>query len=381
MSRLIYADNAATTQMDSVAFEAMKPFLTGEYGNASQPYSFSRRPKKALQDARETIAACIGAAPEEIFFTSGGTESDNWALRLGAQKNRRKGRHIITTAFEHSAILQTCHEMEAEGWEVTYLMPNRQGQISLDDLKAALRPDTVLVSMMLVNNELGCVLPVKEAAALVKAYDKQILFHTDAVQGFLKVPFTPAGLGVDLLSLSGHKIHAPKGIGALYIRQGLPLKPFILGGGQENGLRSGTEPTGQIAAFAVACQTGKAKMAQSLAHMNQLKAYTLERLHAEVPQVEEIISGDAPHILALTLPGYKSEVLVRVMGDKGVCISAGSACHRGKASHVYEVMGLTKPQRDGAFRVSFSDWSTKEDEDCFVQARKQTQEMLFPTMS
>ena len=197
----------------------------------------------------------------------------------------------------------------------------------------------------------------------------------------MKVPFTPAGLGVDLLSLSGHKIHAPKGIGALYIRQGLPLKPFILGGGQENGLRSGTEPTGQIAAFAVACQTGKAKMAQSLAHMNELKSYTLERLHAEVPQVEEIISGDAPHILALTLPGYKSEVLVRVMGDKGVCISAGSACHRGKASHVYEVMGLTKAQRDGAFRVSFSDWSTKEEVDCFVQALKETQEMLFPTMS
>ena len=378
---IAYLDNAATTPVSPEAAQAACNAMTTDFGNPSTQYPLGKAAKKALDGHRKAVADALGCKPAEVVFTSCGTESDNWALRLGAQKNRRKGRHIITTAFEHSAILQTCHEMEAEGWEVTYLMPNRQGQISLDDLKAALRPDTVLVSMMLVNNELGCVLPVKEAAALVKAYDKQILFHTDAVQGFLKVPFTPIGLGVDLLSLSGHKIHAPKGIGALYIRQGLPLKPFILGGGQENGLRSGTEPTGQIAAFAVACQTGKAKMAQSLAHMNQLKAYTLERLHAEVPQVEEIISGDAPHILALTLPGYKSEVLVRVMGDKGVCISAGSACHRGKASHVYEVMGLTKAQRDGAFRVSFSDWSTKADVDCFVQALKETQEMLFPTMS
>ena len=238
---IAYLDNAATTPVSPEAAQAACNAMTTDFGNPSTQYPLGKAAKKALDGHRKAVADALGCKPAEVVFTSCGTESDNWALRLGAQKNRRKGRHIITTAFEHSAILQTCHEMEAEGWEVTYLMPNRQGQISLDDLKAALRPDTVLVSMMLVNNELGCVLPVKEAAALVKAYDKQILFHTDAVQGFLKVPFTPAGLGVDLLSLSGHKIHAPKGIGALYIRQGLPLKPFILGGGQENGLRSGTD--------------------------------------------------------------------------------------------------------------------------------------------
>lgn len=378
---IAYLDNAATTPVSPEAAQAAYDAMTTQFGNPSAQYFLGKEAKKALDSHRKAVAAALGCKPAEVVFTSCGTESDNWALRLGAQKNRHKGRHLITTAFEHSAILQTCHEMEAEGWDVTYLMPDRQGQISLDALAAALRPDTVMVSMMLVNNELGCVLPVKEAAALVKAYDRQILFHTDAVQGFLKVPFTPAGLGVDLLSLSGHKIHAPKGIGALYIRQGFNLKPFILGGGQENGLRSGTEPTSQIAAFATACQTGKARMTQSIAHMNELKTYTLERLRQEVPQAQPILIGDAPHILALTLPGYKSEVLVRVMGDKGVCISAGSACHRGKASHVYEVMGLTKPQRDGAFRVSFSDQNTREDVDHFIQALKETREMLFPTMS
>ena len=182
---IAYLDNAATTPVSPEAAQAACNAMTTDFGNPSTQYPLGKAAKKALDGHRKAVADALGCKPAEVVFTSCGTESDNWALRLGAQKNRRKGRHIITTAFEHSAILQTCHEMEAEGWEVTYLMPNRQGQISLDDLKAALRPDTVLVSMMLVNNELGCVLPVKEAAALVKAYDKQILFHTDAVQGFL----------------------------------------------------------------------------------------------------------------------------------------------------------------------------------------------------
>ena len=376
----VYADNAATTRLSETALAAMLPCLQEQYGNPSSLHAAGQAAGGVLVRARETMARLLGCRPRELVFTSGGSESDNQALlsaaALGAAQGRR---HIVSTAFEHHAVLHTLNRLRARGFDVTLLPVHEDGVVTAADIAAALRPDTCLVSVMYANNEIGTIQPVDEIGALCRA--RGVLFHTDAVQGFLKVPFTPAGLGVDLLSLSGHKIHAPKGIGALYIRQGLPLKPFILGGGQENGLRSGTEPTGQIAAFAVACQTGKAKMAQSLVHMNELKTYTLERLHAEVPKVEEIISGDAPHILALTLPGYKSEVLVRVMGDKGVCISAGSACHRGKASHVYEVMGLTKAQRDGAFRVSFSDWSTKEEVDCFVQALKETQEMLFPTMS
>lgn len=376
-----YLDNAATTPVCREAAEAALRVMTEGFGNPSAQYSLGQQARKQLEGDRKTVAAALGCQPREVVFTSCGTESDNWALRLGAERNRHKGRHIITTAIEHGAILQTCRQLEAEGWEVTYLPPNREGTVSLSDLEAALRPETALVSMMLVNNEVGTVLPVREAAALVKRYDRRILFHTDAVQGFLKLPFTPAQLGVDLLSLSGHKVHAPKGIGALYIRSGVPLKPLILGGGQENGLRSGTEPTAQIAAFAAACQAGRAQLSDTIAHLKALKAYTLEQLRARVPEVEQIGQGEAPHILALTLPGYKSEVLVRVLGDQGVYISAGSACHRGKTSHVYEALSLSKPQRNGAFRVSFDRTTTREEVDAFVAALARARDTLFPSMS
>ncbi|MEE0415495.1 MAG: cysteine desulfurase [Clostridiales bacterium] len=376
-----YLDNAATTPVCREAAEAALRVMTEGFGNPSAQYSLGQQARKQLEGDRKTVAAALGCQPREVVFTSCGTESDNWALRLGAERNRHKGRHIITTAIEHGAILQTCRQLEAEGWEVTYLPPNREGTVSLSDLEAALRPETALVSMMLVNNEVGTVLPVREAAALVKRYDRRILFHTDAVQGFLKLPFTPAQLGVDLLSLSGHKVHAPKGIGALYIRSGVPLKPLILGGGQENGLRSGTEPTAQIAAFAAACQAGRAQLSDTIAHLKALKAYTLEQLRARVPEAEQIGRGEAPHILALTLPGYKSEVLVRVLGDQGVYISAGSACHRGKSSHVYEALSLSKPQRNGAFRVSFDRTTAREEVDAFVAALARARDTLFPSMS
>ena len=376
-----YLDNAATTPVCREAAEAALRVMTEGFGNPSAQYSLGQQARKQLEGDRKTVAAALGCQPREVVFTSCGTESDNWALRLGAERNRHKGRHIITTAIEHGAILQTCRQLEAEGWEVTYLPPNREGTVSLSDLEAALRPETALVSMMLVNNEVGTVLPVREAAALVKRYDRRILFHTDAVQGFLKLPFTPAQLGVDLLSLSGHKVHAPKGIGALYIRSGVPLKPLILGGGQENGLRSGTEPTAQIAAFAAACQAGRAQLSDTIAHLKALKAYTLEQLRARVPEAEQIGRGEAPHILALTLPGYKSEVLVRVLGDQGVYISAGSACHRGKSSHVYEALSLSKPQRNGAFRVSFDRTTARDEVDAFVAALARARDTLFPSMS
>ncbi len=376
-----YLDNAATTSVCKEAAEAAYRTMIEGFGNPSTQYSLGQQAKKQLDGDRKIIAAALGCQPKEITFTSCGTESDNWALRLGAERNHHKGRHIITTAIEHDAILQTCYQLESEGWDVTYLPPNQDGSVSLSDLEAALRPETALVSMMLVNNELGTVLPVQEAAARVKHYDRRILFHTDAVQAFLKLPFTPAKLGVDLLSISGHKIHAPKGIGALYIRAGLPLKPMILGGGQENGLRSGTEPTAQIAAFAAACELGKAQLTDTMTHLEDIKRYTLEQLHTLVPEAEQIGSGSAPHILALTLPGYKSEVLVRVLGDHGVFISAGSACHRGKASHVYEALSLSKPQRNGAFRVSFDRNTSREEIDYFVATLQYARDTLFPSMS
>lgn len=376
-----YLDSAATTQVLPEAADAAYRAMLESYGNPSSRYPIATAVTKQLNDDRATIATALGCRPNELIFTSCGTESDNWAVRMGAYLNRRKGKHIITTAIEHSAIVETCRQLEKEGYEVTYLTPNAEGSIDLDALSAALREDTVLVSMMLVNNELGTVLPVKEACALVRRFDRKILFHTDAVQAFLKIPFTPKELGVDLLSISGHKIHAPKGIGALYIRNGLNLPAYITGGGQERGLRSGTEPTAQIAAFAVAAKLCRASFNADRQHMEELKRYTLAQLAEKVPAVQTIGAGTAPHILALTLPNYKAEVLVRVLGDNGVCVSAGSACHRGKPSHVYAAMGLTKAQRDGAFRVSFDRATTTEEIDYFVEQLAKAKAMLFPTMS
>ena len=378
---MIYFDHAATTRVLPEAAQAAMKTMTEDYGNPSSLYQLGVQAAKRMGEHREQVARALGCQGEEVYFTSGGTEGDNWAVALAVHLGRHKGRHIITTAIEHAAVLQPCKELERQGYEVTYLHPDASGRVRVEDLEAALRPDTVLVSMMLVNNETGALQPVAQAAQLLRRKQSAALLHTDAVQGFLKIPFTPKGLGVDLLTISGHKVHAPKGIGALYIRSGLSLKPMILGGGQENGLRSGTEPTAQIAAFAAACQVGKAQLSDTVAYLQDLKAYTLERLRTEVPEAEQIGQGEASHILALTLPGYKSEVLVRVLGDQSVFISAGSACHRGKASHVYEALSLTKPQRNGAFRVSFDRTTTQEEVDAFVTALKYARDTLFPSMS
>ena len=376
-----YLDNAATTKVSRAAARAALQTMTEGFGNPSARYPLGGQAAKRLKADRETVAKALGCDSRELIFTSCGTEGDNWAIQAALQKNRHLGRHIITTAIEHAAILEPCKRLEQQGYEVTCLLPNAEGGIDLGDLEAALRPDTGLVSMMLVNNELGTILPVKEAAALTHRLAPKALFHTDAVQGFLKLPFTPKGLGVDLLTISGHKIHAPKGIGALYIRSGLRIDPMILGGGQENGLRSGTEPTAQIAALAAACAEGKQNLGRDIAHMRELKAYTLEQLSIRVPEAEQIGRGEAPHILALTLPGYKAEVLVRVLGDMGVCVSAGSACHRGRPSHVYAAMGLDKAHREGSFRVSFSGDTQRVEVDAFLDVLTQAKAKLFTSMS
>jgi len=378
---IVYLDNAATTRVSSAAARAAYEAMTEGFWNPSARYPQAAQTAKQVKSHREMVAKALGCEAKELVFTSCGTEGDNWAIRIALHKNRHAGKHIITTAIEHSAVLAPCRQLEQQGYEVTYLQPDETGSIQLSDLEQALRPDTILVSMMLVNNELGTVLPVKEAVRLTRRLAPKALFHTDAVQAFLKVPFTPKGLGVDLLSISGHKIHAPKGIGALYIRSGLQAQPVFLGGGQENGLRPGTEATAQIAAMAVAAQEGKADFQKNISHMRQLKQYTLEQLALHVPEVQRVGAGTAPHILALTLPGYKAEVLVRVLGDMGVCVSAGSACHRGAPSHVYSAMGLSKAQREGTFRVSFSGENTTEEIDLLISALKQARDQLFTSMS
>ena len=378
---MIYLDNAATTRVCPQAAQAALEAMTEQYGNPSSRYPLGREAAKRLKEQRGQVAAALGCAPEEIFFTSCGTEGDNWAIRGAVELGRRNGKHIITTAFEHAAVLEPCKALEREGYEVTWLRPDRTGHISIEDLTAALRPDTVLVSMMLVNNELGTIQPVAEAARAIRAAGSTALLHTDAVQAFLKVPFTPKALGVDLLTISGHKVRAPKGVGALYIRRGLRFPPLMLGGGQEEGMRPGTEATAQTAAFAAACAVGKAEMNSYTIRMKELKEYALDSLLGAIPELKRVGEGEAPHILCLTLPGYKSEVLVRVLGDMGVCVSAGSACHRGKPSHVFAAMGLPKNEMDGAFRVSFSPDSTREDVDGLREALLKARDSLFTTLS
>lgn len=376
-----YFDNAATTQVRPEAAQAAVEAMTQEWGNPSSVYAFGSQAAKLVKGWRADVAGALGCLPEEVFFTSCGTESDNWAIRMGVELNRRKGKHIITTAIEHAAVLETCKELERQGYEVTYLAPDHQGRISPRQLEEALRPDTVLVTMMLVNNELGTILPVKEAARAIKRSGCPALLHCDAVQGFLKVPFTPKELGVDLLSISGHKIHAPKGIGALYVKKGLKIQPFIRGGGQESGLRSGTEATGQIAALAVAARLGKETMQADLAHMADLREETARRLQQQVPGLKIISPEGAPHILAVTMPGYKSEVVVRYLSDRGVYLSSGSACHKGKPSHVFAALKLPKPELDGALRISFSADTSSEDVDTLVEAMSCAQKELFTSLS
>ena len=376
---LTYFDYAATTPLCPQALEAMTRALA-HFGNPSSRYAYGREAAQSVKACRDTVAKALGCAPGEVFFTSCGTEGDNWAIRKGAELGRRRGRHIVTTAVEHAAVLETCRDLERQGYEVTYLPPDREGRITVDQVRDALRPDTALVSMMLVNNETGVVLPVADCVKAVKAFDPAILFHCDAVQGFLKLPYTPVSTGADLITVSGHKVGGPKGVGALYIRKGVRLAPLLTGGGQEEGLRSGTEATAQIAGFAAACQAVMADLGR-LERTAAIKAYTLEQLKQAIPKLEVISPGDAPHICAVTLPGYPSEVLVRVLGDQGICISSGSACHRGKPSHVFAAMGLPKPWLSGALRLSFSPKTAQEEADRLVEALQQTSERVFPIMS
>ena len=376
-----YLDNAATTPVREDAAKAAYEAMVNGWGNPSARHELGAAATAQVKLWRRDVAKALGCGEDELIFTSCGTESDNWAIRAAVEINKRKGKHIITTAIEHSAVIEPCKALEKQGYEVTYLQPDRQGNITVEQVEEALREDTVLVSMMLVNNETGAILPVAEVGKLLKRKKSAALLHCDAVQGFLKVEFTPAKLGVDFLALSAHKIHAPKGIGALYVRKGIKLPPMILGGGQENGLRSGTEATAQMAAFAVAAREGKAHLQEHLAHMADLNAYARAELTEKVPGLQLLTEGGASHILPVSLVGYKSEVIVRFLSDRGVYISSGSACHKGKPSHVYAALKLPKPVQDGVLRVSFSYDTTREDVDALVAALQTAQQQLFTSLS
>ena len=374
----IYLDNAATTRVCPEAAQAALEVMTEGFGNPSSRYALGSAAAERLERDRAVVAAALGCLSEEVVFTSCGTEGDNWAIRAAVEHGRRKGKHIVTTAIEHAAVLEPIRALEREGYEVTWLRPDREGRISPQAVEDALRPDTVLVSMMLVNNELGTLLPVREAGEAIRRSGCPALLHTDAVQGFLKVPFTPVELGADLLTVSGHKVRAPKGVGALYIRKGLKLKPLLLGGGQERGLRPGTEPTAQIAALAAACAAWLPHREAYAAHMRAVKDRFLALAEERLPGAVVLSRGDAPHICALSLPGYPSEMLVRELGDRGICVSSGSACHRGKPSHVFAATGRPKRELMGALRVSFSPDSTAEEAEALVSALEEIRRARIP---
>ena len=369
----IYLDHAATTPVCPEAAQAAYDVLTGNFGNPSSGYGLGRQAAADVKLWRADVASALGCTPAELVFTSCGTEGDNWALRAAARAMRRCGNHIITTSVEHSAVLNTARFLEEEGFRVTYLKPDKTGHISVEDFKNALEKDTIAVSMMLVNNETGVIFPVAQCVKAAKAFNKDILFHTDAVQGFCHIPFTPKSLGVDLLTISGHKIGAPKGIGALYTKKEIQgkIKPLLFGGGQEDGRRPGTEPTAQIAAFAAACRVAKALLPEFDSHVRRLKEYTLTRLQERIPNLVVVSPGDAPHICAVSLPGYPSQMVMTDLDGRGICVSNGSACHKGKPSHVFAAMDLPSDTLKGVLRISFSHTSTREEADALTDALTQ----------
>lgn len=371
----VYLDNAATTRVCPEAADIAYKTMLINYGNPSSTHTKGREAKTVLDNARKQLAAALDCAPSEVYFTSCGSEGDNWAIINGAESMRRKGMHVISSEVEHDAVRKSMDELKRRGFEVTMLRPEPDGSISPEAVAAALRPDTVLVSLMMVNNETGAVTDIAAVAKALKKAKSIALLHTDAVQGFMKVPFSAKKLGADMITVSGHKIHAPKGIGALYIKTGVKIKPYIIGGAQESGLRAGTEAMPQIAAFGKACELAKASMTEATERMAQLRQEAAERIVAEMPEAV-IIGGGAPHILSVSLPGWRSEVLMNYLEARGIFVSRSSACKKGGRSHVLEAMGLPAEVIDGAVRISLSRYTTRDELDELCSALKAAHDNL-----
>ena len=378
---MIYLDHAATTPVPREGADAMYAVLTEQFGNPSSQYEAGLAMKRSVEQWRKTVAAALGCEAKQLYFTSCGTEGDNWAIQAAAYQNRHLGRHIVTTSIEHNAVLECCKWMAQQGYEVTYVGPkDASGVITAEDILSVVRPDTAVVSVMMVNNEIGTVLPIREIAAGLKAKNPKTLLHTAAVQGFMKVPFSAKTLGADFITISGHKLGAPKGVGALYIGQRVRNpKPLLAGGGQEQGLRSGTEATAQIAGFAKAVELRSQNLSETLRRMAQIKAYAVEQLTA-IPDLKLIGSGEAPHILSVSLSGWPSQNIVNDLSSQGICISAGSACHQGKPSHVVAALGLDKRTAGGVIRLSFGPETTKEEIDACAAALKSHHDNRMPML-
>lgn len=370
--KLIYLDNAATTKTAPEVVEAMLPYFTEMYGNPSSVYSFSQKSKEAITAGREKIAKTLGANPEEIYFTAGGSESDNWALKATAEAYKEKGNHIITTKIEHHAILHTGDWLEKHGFEVTYVDVDEFGKVKLDELEKAIRPTTILISVMFANNEIGTIQPIKEIGEIAKEHG--ILFHTDAVQAYGHVPINVDDLHIDMMSASGHKINGPKGIGFLYIRTGVKIRSFIHGGAQERKRRAGTENVPGIVGFGKAAEIAAANMEERIKYESELRDYLMDRVIAEIPYAR--INGSRenrlPNNANFSFQFIEGESMLIMLDDKGICGSSGSACTSGSLdpSHVLLAIGLPHEIAHGSLRLTLSEETTKEDIDYTVDSLK-----------
>ena len=370
--RQVYLDNSATTPIKGDVLKEMLPFLTEHFGNASSLYTPGLVARRALDEAREKVAALINAKANEVYFTGCGSESDNWVLKGVASSLKNKGNHIITTVTEHPAILRTCEYLEKNGYEVTYLGIDDQGRLNPAELEAAIKDTTILVSIMMVNNEIGTIHPIKELAAIAKKHG--VLFHTDAVQALGNVPIDVKDLGVDFLSMSAHKIYGPKGVGGLYIRRGAKLGTLIFGGGQESGKRAGTENVAGIVGFGKAAELALNSLDEHIKHSTEIRNYLAEKLTAEIPDV--IINGSMdnrhPGNLNVTFKYIEGESILIQLDACGICISTGSACSSKslKPSHVLSALGVPVELIHGTVRFSVGDFTTKEDIDYTVECTK-----------
>ena len=378
MNKLIYLDNAATTKTAQEAVDAMLPYFTEYYGNASSIYSLGAESKKAMTEAREEIAGSIGASAQEIYFTAGGSESDNWALVAAAEAYESKGKHIITSKIEHHAILHTCEYLEKRGFSITYIDVDENGVLELDELKKAIRPDTILISVMFANNEIGTIQPIKEIGEIAREHG--ILFHTDAVQAYGHVQTRVDELPIDMMSASGHKINGPKGIGFLYIRKGVKIRSFVHGGAQERSRRAGTENIPGIVGLAAAVKKNFANMEERTRKETELRDYLIERIEKEIPycRLNGHRTDRLPNNVNFSFQFIEGESLLIMLDMKGICASSGSACTSGSLdpSHVLLAIGLPHEIAHGSLRMTLSEENTKEEVDFVADELKGIVERL-----
>lgn len=378
MSKLIYMDNAATTAVKPEVFEKMKPYFMENYSNPSSVYSFAGEAKKAVDDARDIIAGALNAKAAEIYFTGGGSEADNWAIKATAEAYKNKGKHIITSAIEHHAVLHTCGWLERHGYEVTYLPVDENGTVSPEKVEEAIRPDTILISIMFANNEIGTIEPIKEIGEIAEKHG--VLFHTDAVQAFGHVPIDVQEMHIDMLSASGHKFHGPKGIGFMYMRNGLKLGSFIHGGAQERSRRAGTHDVPGIVGMGEAARIAMEQLEANAAKETEVRDYLIARVEKEIPYIK--VNGHRenrlPNNINICFRFIEGESLLIMLDQKGICASSGSACTSGSLdpSHVLLAIGLPHEIAHGSLRLTISEDTTKEDADFVVDNLKSIVERL-----